>query len=113
IGIRRVLPLGMILTTAGLVLYAQVPVGGHYFWNLFPAFILSGVGLALAFVPMSIGALTGVRASDAGVASGLLNTSQQVGGAIGVAVAVTVATTFTTRFVDSHPGQNSLSPAAL
>ena len=48
-------------SAAGLVLYAQLPVHGHYFWDLFPAFLLSGIGLALAFVPMSIGALTGVR----------------------------------------------------
>jgi EmrB/QacA subfamily drug resistance transporter len=113
VGIRRVLPLGMALTTAGLVLYAQVPVEGHYFWNLFPAFLLSGVGLALAFVPMSIGALTSVRASDAGVASGLLNTSQQVGGAIGVAIATTVATTLTTSYVRGHAGTTELGGAAL
>jgi EmrB/QacA subfamily drug resistance transporter len=112
-GIRRVLPLGMVLTTAGLVLYAQVPVDGHYFWNLFPAFLLSGVGLALAFVPMSIGALTSVRASDAGVASGLLNTSQQVGGAIGVAIATTVATTLTNSYVNGHAGSTAFGGAAL
>ena len=80
------LPAGLALSAAGLVLYAQLPVHGHYFWDLFPAFLLSGIGLALAFVPMSIGALTGVAAADAGVASGLINTSQQIGGAIGVAV---------------------------
>src|SRR5256714_11910884 len=80
IGIRRVLPVGMVLAAAGLVLYARLPVHGHYFWDLFPAFLLSGIGLALAFVPMSIGALTGVRESEAGVASGLINTSQQIGG---------------------------------
>ena len=57
--------------------------------------MISGLGLALAFVPMSIGALTGVRQADAGVASGLINTTQQIGGAIGVALATTVATTFT------------------
>jgi EmrB/QacA subfamily drug resistance transporter len=113
VGIRRVLPLGMVLTTAGLVLYAQVPVDGHYFWNLFPAFLLSGVGLALAFVPMSIGGLTSVRASDAGVASGLLNTSQQVGGAIGVAIATTVATTLTNSYVNGHAGSTAFDGAAL
>src|SRR5438552_169275 len=113
VGIRRVLPIGMVLTTAGLVLYAQVPVDGHYFWNLFPAFLLSGVGLALAFVPMSIGALTSVRASDAGVASGLLNTSQQVGGAIGVAIATTVATTLTNSYVNGHAGSTAFGGAAL
>jgi len=113
IGIRRVLPVGMALAAGALVLFAQLPVQGHYFWDIFPGFILSGVGLALAFVPMSIGALTGVRPADAGVASGLLNTSQQIGGAIGVAVATTVATTFTAHFVNGHPGSGALSPAAL
>src|SRR4051794_19115453 len=70
VGIRLVLPLGMALSAAGLVLYAQLPVHGTYFSNLFPAFILSGIGLAFAFVPISIGGLTGVRPDDAGVASG-------------------------------------------
>ena len=64
----------------------------------------SARSLALAFVPMSIGALTGVTAADAGVASGLINTSQQIGGAIGVAVATTIATTLTANYVDVHPG---------
>ena len=78
-----------------------------------PAFLLSGIGLALAFVPMSIGGLTGVRPADAGVASGLINTSQQIGGAIGVAVATTVATTYTSHFVTAHPGTSPLAGAAL
>ncbi|HWX09186.1 MAG TPA: hypothetical protein VNY33_04340, partial [Gaiellaceae bacterium] len=89
------------------------PVHGHYFRDLFPAFIISGLGLALAFVPMSIGALTGVRQADAGVASGLLNTTQQVGGAIGVAIVTTVATTFTTHYVNAHSGTNAFTGAAL
>jgi MFS family permease len=88
-------------------------VHGQYFWDLFPAFILSGLGLALAFVPMSIGALTGVTQREAGVASGLINTSQQVGGAIGVAVATTIATTLTSRYVDVHPGAAPLGGPAL
>ena len=62
---------------------------------------------------MSIGGLTGVREADAGIASGLINTTQQIGGAIGVAVATTVATTFTSRYVDVHPGTNAFSGAAL
>ena len=100
VGVRPVLTGGLALSAGGLVLYAQLPVGGHYFWDLFPAFMLSGIGLALAFVSMSIGALTGTDQSDAGVASGLINTSQQIGGAIGVAAATTIATTFTTRYVE-------------
>jgi EmrB/QacA subfamily drug resistance transporter len=113
IGIRPVLTAGLVLSAGGLVLYAQAPVDGHYFWDLFPAFLLSGVGLALAFVPMSIGALTGVQESEAGVASGLINTSQQIGGAIGVAAATTIATTFTSHYVNAHPGVGALSGAAL
>jgi EmrB/QacA subfamily drug resistance transporter len=113
IGVRRVLPAGLLLSTVALVLFAQVPVNGHYFTNLFPAFIVSGLALAFSFVPMAIGALTGVRQADAGIASGLINTNQQIGGAIGVAAAVTIATTFTNRYVDSHPGISPLSGAAL
>src|SRR3954452_15722140 len=112
-GVRGVLTAGMALSAVGLVLYARLPVDGHYFWDLSPAFIISGVGLALAFVPMSIGALTGVVADQAGVASGLLNTSQQVGGAIGGAVATTIATTATSHFVSDHAGATPLSSAAL
>jgi MFS family permease len=113
LGVRRVLPIGLVLTAAGLLLYAQLPVHGHYFWDIFPAFLLSGIGLAMAFVPATIGALTGVEQSDAGVASGLINTSQQIGGAIGVAVATTVATTFTAHYVEDHTGAGAFSPAAL
>jgi len=113
VGIRRVLPVGLLMAAGAIVLYARLPVHGHYFWDLLPAFLLSGVGLALSFVPMVIGGLTGVRQSDAGVASGLFNTSQQVGGAIGVAVATTIATTYTSRYVDVHPGTSLLAGSAL
>src|SRR5207249_1330640 len=113
VGIRPVLTAGLGLSAAALVLFARLPVHGHYLPDLLPAFLLSGIGLALAFVPMSIGGLTGVREADAGVASGLINTSQQIGGAIGVAVATTIATTYTAHYVDVHPGATSLSGAAL
>jgi EmrB/QacA subfamily drug resistance transporter len=113
IGVRTVLPLGFALSTVALVWFARLPVHGQYFSDLFTPFIISGLGLAFAFVPMSIGALTGVSESDAGIASGLINTTQQIGGAIGVAVAATVATTFTARYVDDHTGAGSFSPAAL
>jgi EmrB/QacA subfamily drug resistance transporter len=113
VGIRPILPVGLAMAAAALVLYARLPVEGHYFWDIFPAFLLSGIGLAFAFVPMVIGGLTGVRQADAGVASGLFTTSQQIGGAIGVAAATTIATTFTNRYVDAHPGATPLSPSAL
>jgi EmrB/QacA subfamily drug resistance transporter len=113
IGVRPVLTTGLGLSAAGLVLYAQLPAHGHYFWDLFPAFLLSGIGLALSFVPMSIGALTGVTQADAGVASGLINTAQQIGGAVGVAAATTIATTFTGHYVNAHPGTTALGREAL
>jgi len=112
-GVRPIMTAGMVISGAAIVLYAQLPVHGQYFWNLFPAFLISGLGLAFAFVPMSIGALAGVRHSEAGVASGLINTSQQIGGAIGVALATTIATTFTAHYVNAHPGSSPLGANAL
>jgi EmrB/QacA subfamily drug resistance transporter len=113
IGVRRVLPVGLAVAAAGLLLLTQLPPDGHYFFDLFPAFIVSAIGLAFTFVPMTIAALMGVEQSDAGVASGLLNTSQQIGGAVGLAAASTIATTFTARYVDAHPGASPLGAAAL
>jgi EmrB/QacA subfamily drug resistance transporter len=113
LGIRPVLSAGLALSAAALLLFARLPVNGHYLSDLLPPFLLSGIGLALAFVPMSIGGLTGVRQADAGIASGLINTTQQIGGAIGVAVVTTVATTFTNRFVTAHPGTSALAGSAL
>ena len=81
--------------------------------DLLPGFLVSGPGLALAFVSMSIGALTGLRREDAGVASGLINTTQQIGGAIGVATAITIATTATSHYVNAHAGVSAFAGAAL
>jgi EmrB/QacA subfamily drug resistance transporter len=111
-GVRPVLSVGLLLTATSLVLLARVPVEGHFFWDLFPAFMLGAVGLSLSFVPVTIGGLTGVGPGDAGVASGLINTSRQIGGAVGLAAISTVATTFTNRYEDAHPGSAS-STAAL
>jgi EmrB/QacA subfamily drug resistance transporter len=113
VGIRRVLPVGLVLAAAGLALDTRLPVNGHYFWDIFPAFLLGGIGLALTFVPMSIGALSGVRQADAGIASGLVNTTQQIGGAIGVAAATTIATTYTGHYLAGHPGASALGGPAL
>jgi EmrB/QacA subfamily drug resistance transporter len=113
IGVRRVMPVGLALAAGALLLLSQVPPDGHYFFDLFPAFLITAVGLAFTFVPMTIAGLTGVTEEDAGVASGLLNTSQQIGGAIGLAVASTIATTFTTHYASSHPGVPAFSAPAL
>ncbi len=113
VGVRPVLPAGLALSAVALVLFARLPVHGSYFSDLLPPFVIAGLGLALAFVPMSIGALTGVHPADAGVASGLINTNQQIGGAIGVALATTIAATVTTHYVNSHAGASAFGGAAL
>jgi EmrB/QacA subfamily drug resistance transporter len=113
VGIRRLLPVGLLLVAAGPVCYAQLPVDGHYFWDLFPPFVVSGIGMAFAFIPITIGALAGVKHAEAGIASGLINTSQQIGGAIGVAVATTIAATYTGRYVSAHPGSAPTDGVAL
>ena len=95
LGVRVALTSGLLVDAAALSLMTQVPVAGHYFWNLFPALVLSGVGLAFSFVPVTIAGLTGVRREDAGVASGLINASRQVGGAIGLAAVTTIAADYT------------------
>jgi hypothetical protein len=74
--------------------------------------MIAGVGLGLTFVPMSIAALTGVGPRDAGLASGLINTSPQIGGAIGLAIASTIATAYANRFVEANPGTPPFSPEA-
>jgi EmrB/QacA subfamily drug resistance transporter len=104
IGPRIVMAAGLALNTGGLIWYAQIPVHGSYVHDLLGGYLLFGFGLALAFIPVSIAALAGVGPRDAGLASGLLNTSQQVGGAIGVAVASTVAISRATHLL--HTGHS-------
>jgi EmrB/QacA subfamily drug resistance transporter len=113
IGLRVPLVGGMLLVAGGLVLYARLPVDGHYFWDLFPAFLMTGLGMAFVFIPMTIGALAGVGHADAGVASGLINTTQQIGGAIGTAAVTTIAATATANWVTAHPGAAPAGGAAL
>jgi len=102
LGARPVLTTGLLLTAAGSALYARMPADGHYFWNVVPGLALSGVGLALTFVPVMIAGLTGVEHADAGVASGLINTSRQIGGAIGLAAVTTIAATASSHYASSH-----------
>ena len=101
-GTRPVLAIGMTLITGGMVWYAQIPVHGRFVNNLLGGYVLVGVGLALAFVAVSIAALEGVGPKIAGLASGLINTSQQVGGAIGVAVTSSVAVSRTNSLLASR-----------
>jgi MFS family permease len=106
---KLVMAAGMVLIGAGILWATRVPVHGNFWADLAGPFLVTGAGTAFTFIPVSIGALAGVTERDAGVASGLLNTSQQLGGAIGVAVASTIAAT--------HAGtllrQGAAPPAAL
>ncbi len=88
---KVVMAFGMALIGAGVLWATQISTNGNFWSDLAGPFFIAGIGTAFAFIPVSIGALAGVDKNDAGIASGLLNTSQQLGGAIGVAVASSVA----------------------
>ncbi len=111
-GSRVVLPVGLALAAVAVLLYTRLPVHGSYVADLLPGFLLTGAGLGLAFVPDTISSLTGARGDEAGAASGLINTSQQIGGAVGLAVITTVATTATTSYLRTHAGLGALAPVA-
>jgi EmrB/QacA subfamily drug resistance transporter len=113
IGVRPVLTSGLLALSLSVALLSRVPVEGHYFWDLFPAFLLGGAGLGVSFVSATIGGLTGVRPSDSGVASGLVNTSRQIGGAIGLAAISAVAAASAGSYADSHPDVQASSALAL
>ena len=100
VGVKPALTFGMLLLGAGLVTFTQISVDGSYAADLLPGFLLIGVGLGFSFVPVSIAALAGVSGREAGLASGLINTSQQIGGALGLAILTTVATTRRNGLVD-------------
>ncbi len=112
IGVKVALTIGMTLLGAGLLLFTQLRVNGTYMRDLFPGFMLIGFGLGFAFVPVSIAALAGVKPQEAGLASGLINTSQQIGGALGVAVLTAVSVNVSTG-VPPIPPPGGYSPAQL
>lgn len=104
VGVRSVLTLGMALMAGAQVWFARAPVGGSYWMDLLPGFLAVAVALGFSFVPIGIAAVAGVADRDAGLASGLMNTSQQIGGAIGIAITSTVAATQTSHLLRSgHP----------
>src|SRR5947208_1435498 len=110
VGVKPVLVAGMIALTSGLVYFTQVSLHGSYLDDLLPGFLLVGVGLGFSFVPISIAALAGIRPAEAGLASGLFNTTQQIGGALGIAVLSTIATSHTTNALKAG---TALPPALI
>jgi EmrB/QacA subfamily drug resistance transporter len=105
VGVKRVLVVGMVFLTAGLMYFTQVSVGGSYVSDLLPGFLVIAVGMGFSFVPISIAALAGVKPAEAGLASGLINTSQQIGGALGIAALSAIATSTTTDQVATGAGR--------
>src|SRR5207248_2304111 len=101
LGVRPVAAVGFVLSAAGLVLLTQLPVHGSYLANLLPAIALSSLGMGAVFMPLTLIATTGLEDADQGLASGLFNTSQQIGGALGLAVLSTLATNRTAAAVGS------------
>jgi EmrB/QacA subfamily drug resistance transporter len=112
-GFKPILIAGLVLTAIGLVWFSQVEVGGTYLGNiLFPS-LIAAVGLGFAFVPMTIAAVSGVSSDEAGLASGLINTSQQVGGALGLAILASIANSRTDSLMADAGGAVSALPNAL
>ena len=109
VGVKPALVFGMSMMTLGLVYFTQVSVDGSYWRDLFPGFLIIGLGLPFAFVPVTIAAVAGTRREEAGLASGLINTSQQIGGAVGIAILSTIAVSTT----DDSLASGTAPPVAL
>jgi len=109
-GVRNVLLVGIVLATAGMVALARIPVHGTYAGDLLPGLLPMSIGMGLAFVPVTLLATGGVTGNDAGLASGLFNTSQQVGGSLGLAILSTLAASKTSSVLNGLHG--SVSTAA-
>ena len=104
VGTKRPLAVGLVIAAVGISLLSRISAEGSYFPNLALPMIVFGLGMGAAFVSISIGALEGVDERDAGLASGLVNTAQQIGGALAVAVLSSVALSRTGDLLASAPG---------
>jgi EmrB/QacA subfamily drug resistance transporter len=113
LGARPVLVGGLTLVAAALLWFTQVSVGGSYLADVLGPSLLAGWGLGLAFVPVTIASQAGIGESDAGLSSGLINTAQQIGGALGLAVLATVANSATNADMTAAHGARAALPAAL
>jgi EmrB/QacA subfamily drug resistance transporter len=109
VGVKPALVFGMSMLTGGLLYFTQVSAGGSYWVDLFPGFLILGLAIPFAFVPITIAALAGTKPEEAGLASGLINTSQQIGGALGIALLSTIAVSTT----DDGLASGTALPAAL
>ena len=113
LGFKPVLIAGMVLVTVGLLWFTQLPEDGVYLEHILAPMVLAAVGLGFAFVPVTIAAVSGISPDDSGLASGLINTSQQIGGALGLAVLATIANTRTQDLLERRAGRPGRDPGAL
>jgi len=103
VGVKWLLVTGLLVMAVGLLLMARLPDQGTYLSDILPAFVVTALGAGMVFLPMTNAAVSGAKKEDAGLASGLLNTSQQVGGAVGLAILSTIATSYTNSILASDP----------
>jgi EmrB/QacA subfamily drug resistance transporter len=113
LGFKPILITGLALIAIALLWFAQVPVEGDYVTHLVGPMVIAAVGLGFAFVPVTIAALNGVSADESGLASGLINTSQQIGGALGLAILGTIASSKTDDLIAAAQGAPAAVPGAL
>jgi hypothetical protein len=104
VGYKPVLATGMLFIVAGLLWFSRVSVGGGFTTDIFGPSLLAAAGLGFAFVTTTIAAVSGVEEQEAGLASGLINTSQQIGGALGLAVLSAIAIARTDNVVSAGGG---------
>ena len=105
LGIRTTSIAGMSIATVGMLLLLTTDANGTYLGDVLPGLIPISIGMGLTFVPVTLLATSGIEGEDAGLASGLFNTSQQVGGALGLAILSTLAVDRTTDYLGGLPGQ--------
>jgi predicted MFS family arabinose efflux permease len=111
-GARKLMTLGMLFSATGMVILAQLDASSVYASGVLPALLVQGIGMGLVFAPAFAGATFGVKPSDAGVASAMVNTSQQVGGSIGTALLSTIASSATSSYFAGKAASPAVANAA-
>lgn len=112
-GPRALMVVGALMATAGMALFTQIGVHSSYVADLLPAMLVMSLGMGLVFVPLSSTALVGVADRDAGVASALVNTTQQVGGSLGTALLNTLAASATASYITAHGAAAAVRTAGI